>query len=352
MNNQSYLTNDLTTNQRKIISAVSKYRVISRARISELTGLTPSAVTQLSKSLINLGLLREGSRQKCGRGQPPIPLEINPEGAFSLGVSIEPNFMAISISNLSGLIVYHTSRSVDKTQNLEKMLESIQDLVNFGIVKAKIPKAKILGIGFSLPAYRGIDQNWVCVPALQCFNDIALADILDNAFEYPVYIENNVNASVIGEYYSHVKKDFSTMVFIDIGFGIGAGIIYNGELFKGGFNNAGQVGLSFPYGKERPSYLDFVSRKELPLEQWVARSAVQIEQILSNCIQWIDPQLIILGGSLPNSVAEELIKILSERISTLVPSDASSPKLILSPNSEKSSTLGASIIPFYNEFYV
>ncbi|RJX71969.1 ROK family transcriptional regulator [Vibrio sinensis] len=352
MDNQSYLTNDLTANQRKIISAVSKYRVISRARISELTGLTPSAVTQLSKSLINLGLLREGSRQKCGRGQPPIPLEINPEGAFSLGVSIEPNFIAISISNLSGLIVHHESTPVDNHQSLDEMIELIQTLVSTGIVKAKIPKAKVLGIGFSLAGYRGAKQNWVCVPSLQCLNDVDLVSILNDAFDYPVYIENNVNASVIGEYYSHIKKDFSTIVFIDIGFGIGAGIIYDGVLFKGGFNNAGQVGLSFPYGKERPSYLDFVSRKELSLEQWITRSAVQIEQILSSCIQWIDPQLIILGGSLPKDVADKLIDILSLRIGSLVPVDANSPKLILSPNGERSSTLGASIIPFYNEFYL
>lgn len=352
MNIKNYLFDTLTMNHRKIISIVSKHRSISRAQISEITGLTPSCVTQASKLLINMGLIREGERQKIGRGQPPIPLEINSEGAFSLGISIEPNFIAISISNLSGLSVFYESKPIIHSLNLRETLDSIKELVRTSIIKTKIPKTKILGIGFSLPAYKDIHQNWVCVPTLKCFNDPALITILEECFEYPVYIENNVNASVVGEYYFNIKKEFSTMVFIDIGFGIGAGIIYNGILFKGGFNNAGQVGLSFPYGKERPSYLDFIQNKDIPLEQWVERSSIQIEQILSNCIQWIDPQLIIIGGSLPDEASIKILNILAERVTHLTPDDANSPTLILSPNGERSSCLGASIIPFYREFYL
>ncbi|ENM5913044.1 ROK family protein [Vibrio mimicus] len=351
MNIKNYLSDTLTMNHRRIISIVSKHISISRAQISEITGLTPSCVTQTSKLLINMGLIKEGERQKIGRGQPPIPLEINSEGAFSLGISIEPNFIAISISNLSGFSVFYESKPIVYSLNLREMLDSIKELVRASIIKAKIPRVKILGIGFSLPAYRDTNQNWVCVPTLKCFNDPSLISLLDEYFEYPVYIENNVNASVVGEYYSNIKKEFSTIVFIDIGFGIGAGIIYNGVLFKGGFNNAGQVGLSFPYGKERPSYLDFIQNKDMPLDQWVERSAMQVEKILSSCIQWIDPQLIIIGGSLPNEASIKIINILKERVTSLTSDDANSPTLILSPNGERSSCLGASIIPFYREFY-
>lgn len=352
MNFRNYLSENLTVNHRRVISMVSKYRLISRAQISELTGLTPSCVTQVSKLLINLGLIREGKRQKTGRGQPPIPLEICPEGAFSLGISIEPRVISISIANLFGQSLYFDSQPLDNTQVLSEHLDKIRYMVDSSIAKAKIPRAKILGVGFSLPAYRDKSQNWVCVPALECFNSPNLNKILSDAFECPVYIENNVNASVVGEYYSHIKNDHSTMVFIDIGFGIGAGIIYNGALFKGGFNNAGQVGLSFPYGTERPSYLDFINSKDSDQNKWISRSALQLEQVISNCIQWIDPQLIIIGGSLPDNVSDKLYGILSKRISALTPDDASSPKLSLSPNGSRSSTLGASIIPFYNEFYL
>ena len=351
MNEKCHLSSSLSNTHKRIVALVSKYKLISRAKISQLTGLTPGTITQNVKLLVNLGLVRETGRQKNGRGQPSILLEINPQGAFSIGIGFEPNFIGISISNLQGIEVFYDSIDTNHAMSLFDTLIGVKKIIAKGISKIKIPHEKVIGLGVSIPAYQASNERWVCIQCASLFeqiNDVNFQEVLESTFSYPIHIANNANSSVIGEYYLMPKNKYTTLVYVDIGFGIGAGIIHKGKLFKGGFNNSGQIGLSFPYNTERPTYTDFMENKDQ--DAWVTRCSRQLETSIFSCIQWIDPQIIIIGGSLPDDVNLKLIATLSTS-SFYHGDDGPRPLLVPSSNMNKSSTFGASIIPFYNEFY-
>ena len=84
-------------------------------------------------------------------------------------------------------------------------------------------------------------------------------------------------------------------------------------MLRGGFCNAGEVGMAFPSGTPRPSYKDLLAtldregftENQLPeliaeqhplLESWFERCRGQVEQTVFGCVQWVDPQIIVLGG--------------------------------------------------------
>ncbi len=104
-----------------------------------------------------------------------------------------------------------------------------------------LAEAKILGIGFSLSGYLLADQS-ISSPWFPLLQNIPnLANVFSEKLDYPCHIENNINTVALGEYYSGLWNDIEDMVVISLDFGIGAGIISQGKLIRGGFGNAGEV---------------------------------------------------------------------------------------------------------------
>lgn len=181
---------------------------------------------------------------------------------------------------------------------------------------------------------------------------------------WPTWVENNANASAVGELYSGEWNAYSDLTFIDLGYGIGAGVISGHKLLRGGFFNAGEVGMAFPSGTPRPSYKDLVATLEreglteaqLPeliagqhplLEGWFARCCGQVEQTVFGCVQWVDPQLIVLGGAMPKPIISRLVQELTLHLQTKL--DPNRPKVMLAASSmgALSASRGAAMIPLY-----
>lgn len=181
---------------------------------------------------------------------------------------------------------------------------------------------------------------------------------------WPTRVENNANASAIGELYSGEWNNYSDLTFIDLGYGIGAGVISGHKLLRGGFFNAGEVGMAFPSGTPRPSYKDLLatleregfSETQLPvlsagrhpvLEKWFERCCDQVQQTVFGCVQWVDPQLIVLGGAMPKPIISRLVQEISQRLNTCL--DPERPKVTLAASSmgAESASRGAAMIPLY-----
>lgn len=97
---------------------------------------------------------------------------------------------------------------------------------------------------------------------LESWREVDLQQAFADNLPWPTWVENNANASAIGELYSGEWNDYSDLTFIDLGYGIGAGVISGHKLLRGGFFNAGEVGMAFPSGTPRPSYKDLVATLE------------------------------------------------------------------------------------------
>ncbi len=355
----------LRGSQPMLLELIRRHAPITRAELARLSNLTAGAITQQCRELIFAGLVVEGERKMGQRGQPSLPLRLNPGGGCAIGLAFSPGFINLTIADLSGRKLLTLRETHLENQPLSTSLQQIKHLVEKTLKNRQLNHARIIGVGYAVPGFLkrdGLTRH--CVSWLESWRNANLQQEFENILPWPTWIENNANASVVGELYSGNCNPYTDITFIDLGYGIGAGIISEGKLLHGGYQNAGEVGMVFPTGSPRPSYKDLIatleqaglSEGQLPtlialahpvLEAWLARCCDQLEEVVFSCIQWLDPQLIVLGGSLPVSITQPLADKLSQRLDTRL--DASRPRcrLASSPLEAESASLGAAMLPLY-----
>jgi glucokinase len=227
--------------QLAIAHIVRDHGPISRAEIARLLDMSPSTVGRLVDWMIERGIFKEtGQRSGNTAGRPGILLEFNSQRNSVLTVDLRLTEAYAVVTDLAGNpLVYKTCPLTvgDTKRSLNELITLIETLI---AAACDVPPLTSIVIG--APSIVNVETGvleWA--PSLG-WSDLALQDILEREFKLAVQIENDVNLAALGEYWKGtgraVKKN---MVFVSVGTGIGAGIILNGNLYRGTSFAAGEV---------------------------------------------------------------------------------------------------------------
>lgn len=127
-----------------------------------------------------------------------------------------------------------TQANLGKEHLLDRIGETVSDLVK---------KNEIIGIGMGLPGMVSKDQTTVKNPPnLPGWEVVNAAEELTKRTGLPCKIENDANIAAIGSMHFGVGQKFDSFIMITLGTGVGGGIIYNKQLFKGTMGMAGELG--------------------------------------------------------------------------------------------------------------
>ena len=91
-------------NERVVLQAVRLHGAMSGAEIARLTGLTAQTVSLITKRLIDDGLLRKGAPQRGKVGQPSVPLSLDPEGAYAIGIKVGRRSLDVVLVDFTGQV--------------------------------------------------------------------------------------------------------------------------------------------------------------------------------------------------------------------------------------------------------
>lgn len=177
-------------------------------------------------------------------------------------------------------------------------------------------RPEIVGIGIGVPSVvdvkKGIVYNVTNIPS---WKEVSLADILRQAFDIPVAVNNDVNCFTLGEFQHGALAGFTNAVGISCGTGLGAGIIINKELFNGANCGAGEIGLigyldrtieyyasgnlfKVKYGMTaEEANLKAAEGDALALRAW-EEFGHHMGEAVKTVVYAYDPEAIVLGGSL------------------------------------------------------
>ncbi|WP_099159715.1 ROK family transcriptional regulator [Virgibacillus ndiopensis] len=339
-------------NSKLILKCIIEEESISRASISKKLSLSkPTVSTIVDQLLKDQWIYETGSGESStGGGRKPINLKFNPKKAYILGVDIGGTKVAIGITDLNGNII--TYRNFPTQENLERdIFTEIYRNVDSMKGELDIDDSRILGMGVGVPGVINVEEGIVYeAPALK-WKRFPIREKMHKLFDFPIYIDNDVNISVLGEHWRGKGQQKNNLIYIAIGTGIGSGIIINGELYRGSNYSAGEIGYMVTdrvYAKRyHPVYDGYgflesvasgssigkqlserigkeVSAKEVfKLYKENNQEAVEvinfaIENLalgIANYVSLFDPELIILGGGVSESysVIDEKIKDIIER---------------------------------------
>ncbi|TDC46218.1 ROK family protein, partial [Micromonospora sp. KC207] len=217
-----------------VISTARQVRVLSRAELTELTGLSPATLTPLVRELIAEGYLIERGPGTSRAGRPRAMLEFNPRAELVAAVSLEPSRLTCEIADSDGTVVAH--RTVRLTGDIiDTICRSVPELA-----------------GDSLPALRGVA---IAAPGVSSGGAVRLApsvglvegrpigEAVQRHLGVPVVVDNDVNLMAAGEHAAGAGSDVADLLLLHVADGIGAGLVLDGQVRRGAGGAAGEVGF-------------------------------------------------------------------------------------------------------------
>lgn len=226
--------------KREILKACIKHTHCSIADLSKTLGISVPTVTKLVSELISDGYLQDEGKIGTSGGRRPSIYGLNPDAGYFLGIDVARQHFHIAVSDFKGEIILFI-------QDIEFVLEANADsfrtmcsLIKDEIRKASLDWDKVLGVGISLSGRVNPEKGFSLTYFVS--DDIPLKDLFQRELDVPVTIENDSRAMAYGEYMSLGKDANPNMLFINLSWGLGMGIIVNGELYYGTSGFSGEIG--------------------------------------------------------------------------------------------------------------
>ncbi|WP_163539496.1 ROK family transcriptional regulator [Gracilibacillus sp. YIM 98692] len=227
-------------NKSIILNKIRTAGSISRAQIAKETKLTPPTVGTIVKELLEQELIKESVLGASQGGRKPKMLELNTTGFYIIGIDVGPSNIQFILSDLSGNVVDNWHKAVHEGIDERAFLSTLEQGVAQLIDQNK--SLRLIGIGVAMhgvvDAALGIS---VFAPNLNLRN-ISIKEHLETTFDMDVRVENDAKALALGEAWFHDQVPQTSMIAVNVGRGIGAGLVINGKLFNGEHGIAGEIG--------------------------------------------------------------------------------------------------------------
>jgi predicted NBD/HSP70 family sugar kinase len=233
-------------NELNILRFIKNENPISRADIAKRYKISKAAVSEIIAHLLQQGYVSEigvGNSTRIG-GRKPILLAFNPKAGFAIGVEIKRDHARVALGDLDAGIhenqMFQFQNGAPLKDVLDEVFKIIDSFRNIDWVK----KAKPIGIGVAIPGLIDYESGRIRESdTLKNWQDYPIRDAFVQRYGIETRIENDVKTISIGECRFGNGKDTSNIVYLWLGDGIGAGIVINGELYRGVSASAGEVGF-------------------------------------------------------------------------------------------------------------
>jgi predicted NBD/HSP70 family sugar kinase len=225
-------------NRQLLIRALYDHKEISRIDLARITNLNKATVTSMIQELIEKHLVVELNKKVKTYGRSANIIALNKNAARLLSFDLQPEKIYGVVTNLFGEILYEHSVPIgnpDLDAYLEQLFECIDHLKSM----THESKYGIIGIGLGVYGIMSYDNRIVFAP-LSSWKDVELKQIIESYAKLETYVENEANISVLGE--RILQKDMKNMIALDIGSGVGMGIVLDGLLYRGHDGYAGEIG--------------------------------------------------------------------------------------------------------------
>ncbi len=211
------------------------------AELSNSLHISIPSITALIDELVEEKWISETGFAISKQGRRPAIYGINPNKNFVLTLDINTHDTRIAVLNLKNEIVF--SQVFDlQLKNNPSFLETLFQLVD-NVVEQKVTKGReIIALGVAIPGLvnkkTGINYTYKSLNS----QNVSLGKLIENHYNLPTFVINDSKATAFGEYHFGLAKDKSHVLSVNVDWGIGLGIVLNGEIFDGASGFAGELG--------------------------------------------------------------------------------------------------------------
>ena len=210
------------------------------AEVCKEMNLSIPTVTKLISELQEDGYILDFGKQETSGGRKPSIYGLNPVSGYFVGVDILKDQLNLAILDFKGDKIRIEQNIPYTLENTPAALDHLCECINEFINSLPIPREKILSIGINISGrvnpFAGYSYS------IFYFEEKPLSQILEEKLHIKIYIENDTRSMAYGEYLQGVVKGEKNILFINISWGLGIGIIIDGKVYFGKSGFSGEFG--------------------------------------------------------------------------------------------------------------
>lgn len=216
---------------------------ITKREIVNQTGISFAKVNSVTSKLNNLGLTLETGKEESNGGRRSSLFELNPNFRYTIGCQMSHTRIHTAVTNLKGEILFEDFKPFEKSEGSEPVINLLLKSIENIMIRSQIPKEEYLGIGISIAGlFNPKDETSHPFPHLVNWGNVAFKSIVMEKFNMPCYVNNVANMAALAELNFGLGKGKESVLFLNVGSGLGMGIIFNGKLYEGISGTAGEFG--------------------------------------------------------------------------------------------------------------
>lgn len=240
-------------NRLHIMNILRSRGSLSRTQLAKASGLNNKTITNIINNLLEKNIVVSIGLLKSDDGRKKEHFKLNNELFYSIGIDIGASHITTILIDLEGQIIHEKSFNFRFGLKGSVILEKLINLTRQVIEESAVHRDQIIGIGFTAPGFfnkqRGV---WDLAFNISDWKSIPIAKILDDHFGFEVYLQDCSRSMALAELWYGEGKQVKDFILLDIGQGIGLGIVINGALFEGAGMKSGEIGhlTVVPEGRE------------------------------------------------------------------------------------------------------
>ena len=224
----------------QIIKSIYFHKLQSIAQLSKTFNKSVPLITKSVNSLLEMNLIEGNDLAASTGGRRAIQFKINSNLLkYTLVIALDQYYTSIYIFDLKNNIIAETVDIYNPLKNKDKALDIIISLTEELITSSKIPGSNFLGIGISMPGFvdteKGINDSFDKQSKLH-----HIKKNIGEHFNMPTIIENDSTCIAFAEQKFGAAKNIKSSLVINLNWGVGLGMIVNGQIFKGSSGYAGE----------------------------------------------------------------------------------------------------------------
>lgn len=359
---------------RQVLDLLLKSGGASQADITRRLDLSQPTVARLIQGFQRDGMVQLASRQVDRPGNPSVHVALNPDFAYVLGVAMLGDMLSMALLDFTGRERgYRVAAMPDMSRGV--VLETLARFQASLIAETGVAAERVCALGVGISGFYVGEGRQINPPAY--LNDWALVEvepILEQALGLPVTLDNDATAAAVGESVFGVGRQSANFAYLHLTNGFGGGIIANGHALRGHNGNAGEFGgiwtldgAGYPNldllrtcvgdaGRPFDTVEDMVRSIDLScpgVEAWLGQALGPFQKLAGFLSYIIDPEFIVIGGRLPESIAGELarrivIPVATNRLGRPPPL----PKVVVSQVRGDPVALGAAAMPLQAGYFL
>lgn len=368
-------------NERLVLTLLRRHGPLAKSEIARSTGLSAQTVSVIMRALEDDGLLRRGDPVRGKVGQPSVPMRLDPEGAYFLGLKVGRRSTELVLTDFMGRVTGRASRLHAYPDPDEVVRFAVTQIAAIREGLTPRQRDRIAGLGIAIPFFLWDWAQHLGVPeaAMAAWRDADIRTEIAGRTGLPVFLENDASSAcgaeiVFGPYES--DKDF---LYFYVGYFIGGGIVLNGKLFTGRGNAAALGPIPVPDGRggmcqllevaslsvleerlrakgqetaamwETTEGWDFDSEV---LSDWIAKTAQGLAHAIASACSVVDFGAVRIDGWLPLSLRRELVMATRKALGKLDLSGLTVPQIATGNIGPDARSLGAASLPLSGRFLI